>query len=280
MPALSISPWLMLGWLCQAGPQPWPHAATAQSLAEAIPPPSGYVRTGEAEGSFGQWARRLPLKPADAPVRLFNGRLKENQAAQVRVIDLDVGQRNRQQCADAIMRLRAEYLFSRAQHDAICFRATNGAALPWVDWARGSRPRVVGRKIEWRKAASADKSWSSLRRYLDFVFIYAGTYSLAKELIPVAGDDPVQPGDVFIQGGFPGHAVVVIDVAENARKQRVFLLAQSYMPAQDVHVLRGPAGSADPWYRFPVRDALETPEWTFSPARRMRFGNAGCGRAR
>lgn len=275
-----ISPWLVLGWLGQAAPQPWPHATAAQSLAAAIPPPSGYTRTREAESSFGQWARRLPLKPADAPVRLFNGRLKENQAAHTRVIDMDVGKRNRQQCADAVMRLHAEYLFSQGKHDAICFRATNGAALPWVEWAGGSRPRVAGRKIEWRRSGTADKSWPALRRYLDFVFTYAGTYSLAKELIPVAADDPVQPGDVFIQGGFPGHAVVVVDVAEDARKQRAFLLAQSYMPAQDVHVLRGVKGSADPWYRFPVGDALATPEWTFSPARRMRFGNAGCGRSR
>jgi hypothetical protein len=277
---MTISPWLLVGWLCQAAPQPWPHAATAPSLAAAIPTPSGYVRTHEAQGSFGQWARLLPLKPADAPVRLFNGRLKENQSAQTRVIDIDVGKRDHQQCADAVMRLRAEYLYSLGKHDGICFRATNGAALPWVQWAGGSRPRVAGRKIEWRKTAAADTSWPTFRRYLDFVFIYAGTYSLAKELLPVAADDPVQPGDVFIEGGFPGHAVIVVDVAENTRKQRVFLLAQSYMPAQDVHVLRGAKDSAGPWYHFPVGNALATPEWTFSPARRMRFGHVGCGRSR
>ena len=206
--------------------------------------------------------------------------MKENQSAHTRVIDIDVGRKNRQQCADAVMRLRAEYLYSRGRHSAICFRATNGSPLPWVDWAGGMRPRVTAHKIEWRKATIVDKSWRNLRRYLDFVFTYAGTYSLAKELMSVASDEPVRPGDVFIQGGFPGHAVLVVDVAESTSKRQLFLLAQSYMPAQDIHVLRGEKGSGHPWYHFPVGEALKTPEWTFSPARRMRFGGTGCDRSR
>jgi hypothetical protein len=277
---MSASVWLLLGWLAQASPPPWPHAATAQALADAIPPPTGYARTRETEGGFGQWLRRLPLKPADARVRLFDGRLKANQSAHTRVIDLDVGKKDHQQCADATMRLRAEYLFSLGKHDAICFRATNGTPVSWRDWMSGRRPRVAGRKIEWRKAAAADASWATFRQYLDFLFVYAGTYSLAKDLLPVADTNPVQPGDVFIQGGFPGHAVIVVDVAEDQRKKRVFLLAQSYMPAQDMHVLHDETGGLDPWYRFPVGESLVTPEWTFSPARRMRFPDTGCGPAR
>jgi hypothetical protein len=277
MAAMSVPIWLFFGWLGQAAAQPWPHAAAAQSLAEAIPPPAGYSRTREAEGSFGQWLRRLPLKPADAPVRLFDGRLKGNQSAHTRVIDLDVGKKDHQQCADAAMRLRAEYLFSLAKHDAICFRATNGTPVAWRDWMAGLRPRVAGRKIEWSKAAAADRSWATFRQYLDFLFVYAGTYSLAKESLPVAAAEPVQPGDVFIQGGFPGHAVIVLDVAVDPQQQRVFLLGQSYMPAQDIHVLHAQKGGLDPWYRFPVGDMLVTPEWTFAPARRVRFRDTGCG---
>lgn len=42
---------------------------------------------------------------------------------------------------------------------------------------------------------------------------------------------------VVARGGRFGHAVLVLDVAESASDERVFLIAQSYMPAQDIHVL-------------------------------------------
>jgi hypothetical protein len=277
MPVPCVLAGLLVTLLFGAAPYPWPHADTAHALAQDIVPPAGYARTKEPEGSFGDWLRRLPVRPRGTPVRLFDGRLKANQTAQARVIDIDVGNKDHQQCADAVIRLRAEYLYASGKGPLICFRATNGTALRWSDWAAGARPRVAGNKILWRKTAADDPSWPSFRRFLDFVFVYAGTYSLARELIPVAPNEPIRPGDVFIQGGFPGHAVMVVDVAENPKGRQLFLLAQSYMPAQDIHVLRG-TKQDDPWYRFPVGEILETPEWTFSPARRMRFQDASCGK--
>ena len=78
---------------------------------------------------------------------------------------------------------------------------------------------------------------------MDYVFAYAGTYSLAHELKP-APLATLQIGDVFIKGGFPGHAVLVADVVENAQTgEKRFLLVQSYMPAQEMHVLKNPAAA-------------------------------------
>lgn len=262
-------PWLLSALVAQTSALPWPHTAT-ETLAEAFPAPREFRRTTEPKGSFGEWLRALPMKPVGSPVRLFQGSLKTNQQAHARVLDMDVGSKNHQQCADAVIRLRAEYLFSRAAPEEICFRATSGVALPWSQWREGLRPKVAGRTITWAKTATTDASWSSFRRYLDFVFVYAGTFSLERDLQPVAPDEPLRPGDVFVQGGFPGHAVIVADLAENERGDRIFLLAQSYMPAQDVHVLVRP-GAKDAWYPFPVGTSLRTPEWTFSPPRRMRF---------
>ena len=48
----------------------------------------------------------------------------------------------------------------------------------------------------------------------------------------------IEIGDVFIQGGFPGHAIIVVDLAENEVGEKCFLVAQSYMPAQEIHVLK------------------------------------------
>ncbi len=80
-------------------------------------------------------------------------------------------------------------------------------------------------------------------------------------------------GDVFIQPGFPGHAVLVVDVARNVRTgRRVFLLAQSYMPAQDIHILQNPAGGAlGAWYDVDFGTKFRTPEWTFTAGQLRRF---------
>jgi len=41
----------------------------------------------------------------------------------------------------------------------------------------------------------------------------------------------------MIRAGSPGHAMLVVDVAEDERGRRIYLLAQSYMPAQDIHIV-------------------------------------------
>jgi len=57
----------------------------------------------------------------------------------------------------------------------------------------------------------------------------------------------------------PGHAVIVVDMAEDAKGQRAFLLAQSYMPAQDIHILKNPMDAdLSPWCRVP-RGAIGIP---------------------
>jgi hypothetical protein len=206
-------------------------------------------------------------------VLLHNGRTKANQGAHVAVVDIDTGPRDLQQCADACIRLRAEYLFSQGRARAIHFKFTSGHDALWPRWADGHRPIVKGNAVRWARAARADASYSSFRGYLDAVFRYAGSYSLRKEMVPVPRVQDVEPGDVFIQGGFPGHAVMVVDVAVNERTgTKAFLLAQSYMPAQDIHVLKNPGDAVlSPWYPADFGPRLVTPEWTFTRGDLRRF---------
>lgn len=256
---------------------PWPSAVQGHkdSVDARFPPPAGFERTVVAADSFAAWLRHLPLQPEGSRVRLYNGRLKANQSAQAAVLDIDVGQRDLQQCADAVIRLRAEYLWAAGCRDRIRFDFTSGDRATWPAWRDGARPRVDGAKVGWTQGAAPDASYASFRRYLDTVFSYAGTASLERELSSVARSSRIQPGDVFIQGGFPGHAVIVLDVAENEHGERRMLLAQSYMPAQEIHVLRRP-GTDQPWY--PARDegVLGTPEWTFQYSDLRRFDPVDC----
>ena len=75
----------------------------------------------------------------------------------------------------------------------------------------------------------------------------------------------VLPGDVLIRGGFPGHAIMVMDVATNAEGNRIYILAQSYMPAQDIHLLNNPSNQQiSPWYLVKKEERIVTPEYLFT----------------
>jgi uncharacterized protein DUF4846 len=244
-----------------------------ETLASRIAPPTGFERETVPSGSFGEWLRNLPLKKGQPEVRLFDGRLKGNQGAHVAVVDIDTGNKDLQQCADAVIRLRAEYLYSKNDFAGIHFNFTSGDPAQFVKWTEGFRPVVHGSRVSWAKSASPDTSYRSFRSYLNTVFTYSGTASLERELRKVTNVRDLRAGDVFIQPGYPGHAVLVVDVARDPRTgRRAFLLAQSYMPAQDIHILRNPRGGAlGAWYESDFGATLSTPEWTFSSTHLRRF---------
>ncbi|MEL6340187.1 MAG: DUF4846 domain-containing protein [Myxococcota bacterium] len=252
---------------------PWPTAADSTPLRERFETPADTERA-PADG-FGEFLRALPIRAGRPSVRLHDGGLKARQDVHAAVVDVDVGTLDLQQCADAALRLWAEYLWASERRDGICFRFTSGDAARWSSFRRGERAVVDGNSVRWRRRAEPRSDYVGFRRYLDSVFRYAGTASLARDLRRVKQVTDVRVGDVLLQGGFPGHAVLVVDLAQNQAGQHFALLAQSYMPAQDIHVLRGPDGDS-PWY--PVQGGVvQTPEWRFNWDRDLyRFHHAMC----
>jgi len=265
---------ILAGVALAAGQFPWltPPEDGYQTIRD-IPVPDGFTRVEQPDGSFGAWLRTLPLKPEGAQVHLFDGSLKANKSAHYRVIDIDVGARDLQQCADAVMRLRAEYFFSLREWDSIAFDFTNGDRVEYAMWRDGIQPGVAGADVMWLDTQKPDTTYAGFRQYLDAIFMYAGSYSLERELKPVASMGDIQPGDVFIQGGFPGHAIVVVDVARRASDSTAaFIVAQGFTPAQEFHVLRNNVNTEiDPWYIAGSGDRLKTPEWTFDWTDLRRF---------
>lgn len=246
-----LLPWLLLpAGLARAEPPavpdyPWlVSRSSAEDLGHRVTPPAGATRVPTAPGSFGAWLRHLPLLPAGAPVHLFDGQLKARQDVHAAVVDLDVGKRDLQQCADAVMRLRAEYLWAAGRLQDIHFHPDPG------------KPRVL--------AWAGGRDRTQFARYLVRVFAEAGSASLQAELTP-RGRILIEPGDVLIQGGYPGHAVLVLDVATTSDGRRFLLLGQSYLPAQEFHLLKnlGDPGLS-PWFdaaALAQPEGLQTPEW-------------------
>lgn len=222
--------------------------------------PAGFSRVSNS--SFAKYLLSVPLKPKGSKVMLYDGKEKWNQEAHYAVIDLPIGKRDLHQCADAVMRVRADFLRSEKRYADLHFNFTNGFNCEYSKWIDGYRIKVKGNNVSWFATENKGDSDVNYWKFLEMVWSYAGTLSLEKELVR---KDPaaIEAGDVWIKGGSPGHAIMVMDVAQNGNGEKIFLLAQSYMPAQEMHVLVNPNNTAlSPWYKVTKGD-LVTPEWTF-----------------
>ena len=240
-----------------------------KTIEERFPPPDGYARKQYRPGSFQAFLRSIPLKKYGAPVLLYDGR-KKTADVHVSVLDVPILKKNLIQCADALLLLRAEYLFRNKRYDEIVFSITNGMPVPFRKFARGYRLKVQGPSAVWRKGRyRTGLTREVLGEYLEFMYAYAGTLSLSRDLKRISVSD-INIGDIFIQGGSPGHAIIVLDMAINGKTgKKMMLLAQSYMPSQEIHILKS-FTSDSPWYEVEDTD-LETPEWLFKRNSIKRF---------
>jgi hypothetical protein len=209
--------------------------------------PKGFTRTNIDSLSFAFYLRHLPIKPDSVLVNYYNGEIKAKSNVYDAVIDMPISPKDLQQCADAVMRLRGEYLFTLKQYNAIQFRFLgDGQYHSFVSYAKGQY------------------TYSKFRAYMDYVFNYANTASLKKQLKEKAYND-IAIGDVLIQSGQPyGHAVIVVDLCTNKDGQKKYMLAQSYMPAQDTQLLLNPENGTV-WFNHNSNDqSIVTPEWVFT----------------
>lgn len=205
-----------------------------------IPVPGNYSRIEVEKKSFAQWLRRISLKKSKT-IHLYDGSVKADQSAQFAVLNISVGNQDLQQCADAVMRLRAEFLYAQKRFGEIVFRDNNNS----------------------KYAFGTNEDRNHFNKYLDRVFSYCGTISLERQLNQVRDTKDIKIGDVLISGGSPGHAMLVADMAINSQGKRIYLLAQGYMPAQDIHIVVNPSDAAlSPWYEMNNKE-VDTPGWSF-----------------
>jgi len=226
--------------------------------------PEGFSYVDDPDSAFSNWLLDLKFKKSKT-VYLYNGKLKSNQDAQYGVLNIDIGKKDLVQCADAAMKLRADHLFEKRLYDQIKFLATSGDEISFERWLKGIRWKEQGAKLVsyniYKEASNIRQEYDS---FMELVFSYCGTYSLSKQLKGVNDGRSIQPGDIFVFGGFPGHAVTVMTVAKNEEDERIFLLSQGYMPAQDIHILKNYANTdQSPWYKVSDLYPLHTPQWKF-----------------
>jgi hypothetical protein len=203
-------------------------------------PLTSYQRLKPEPDSFAAYLQSIPLKPAGTHTQTYTGSIARTDAYTAAVMDVSVGKQDLQQCADAVMRLRGEYLYHQKQYSAIAFKFTSGFKCDYIHYANGYRYR----NDKWVLNGKKDYSYDNFLRYMNLVFSYAGTLSLDKELKKVDSANDLRVGDIFIHGGSPGHCFIVMDVAQNSIHKKIFMLAQSFMPAQNIQLLQ----DGSPWF--------------------------------
>ena len=181
--------------------------------------PRGFERIEVASGSFGEFIRSFPLKKRGSHMTYYNEKLAFGQYFGYAVLDLPMLS-DIEQCADAVMRMRAEYLWSNGQYGSIHFHSVSGK--------------------DQKYSGNADRK--AFEKYMRGVFDNSNTASLRRDMKPKAVES-IAPGDVFVYEspgtGYYGHAVLVVDVAINKKTgQKAIMLAQSSTPALTMHIIR------------------------------------------
>jgi len=234
--------------------------------------PDGFVRAAYPQASFSDYIQQYKLKPYGAKVINYDGKEYVYQGGHVGVLELPVPSNGLQQCADALIRLRSEYLWDHNRKDEIGFNFTSGHYCSWSKYAEGYRPYINGNKVTFSKTKSEDTSKKNFYSYLNLIYMYAGTQSLYDELEKLNSVNELEVGDMLIYPGSPGHVVMIADKATQANGNNLFILAQGNTPAQSVHLLKNLNDSSiSPWYELELGAYLEIPTYYFDKTQFIRF---------
>ncbi len=241
------------------------------SVATRVLVPKDFKRVAYDKNSFQNYLRYYPLKPYGSKIINYDDSEYFAQDWHEAIFEVSVPKNGLQQCADALMRIRSEYLWQQNRKDEIGFNFTSGHYCSWIKYAQGYRPKIVGNKVTFHKTASPNDTKSNFYKYLNLIYTYAGTLSMYHELPKVAVSD-LKIGDMLVKPGSPGHIEIIVDEIVDDQGNKMFLLAQGNTPAQSVCLLKNfEEASISPWYRFDKNEPVYTPSYYFDEARFIRF---------
>lgn len=261
----------------EPAPTPYPVNKEGNTIKERFPVPQGYERVPVEPGSFAEFLRNHPLKNYGVPAYTYEGIINEEASIQG-VFNQDITPRDLQQCADAIMRLWAEYLYEREEYGRISFNFLSGFECDYVSWASGKRVKIDGNEVSWVETdAGEDYSYETFRKYLDMVHAYANTTSLQMQMTPVQVNQ-LSIGDVFIMTAQQmsndyGHAAIIVDMAVHKETgEKIFLVAEGNMPATETYIVLNDDEMMGAWHKLNNNFEFVKNEWVCPAQFIRRFG--------
>lgn len=242
------------------------------TIYSRVKAPKGFKRVNYPKESFQTYLRSYKLKPFGSKIINFNGSEYYWQQGHVGILDIPVPKNGLQQCADALIRIRSEYLWSTNRKNEIGFNFTSGHYCSWAKYAQGYRPNIKGNKVTFSKTASPNHTKENFYKYLNLIYMYSGTLSLSQELEAVTFVKDLKIGDMLIKGGSPGHIVILADEVINSKGEKLFLLFQGNTPAQSVHLVKNlEDNNISPWYNLKTNAVIPVSNYTFHDSKFARF---------
>ncbi|MFC0604024.1 DUF4846 domain-containing protein [Winogradskyella pulchriflava] len=233
--------------------------------------PSGYQRVEYTIGSFEDYLRNYKLKSFGSKIINYDDSEYFWQGGHIGILEIPVPKNGLQQCADALIRIRSEFLWDNNRKDEIGFKFTSGHYCSWTKYAEGYRPKINGNKVSFHNTANTNHTKENFYKYLNLIYMYSGTLSLYNELEAVKAKD-LKIGDMLIKGGSPGHIVMIADEVINDNGEKLFLLFQGNTPAQNVHLVKNlEDASISPWYQLKDDAVIPVSNYTFDSAKFVRF---------
>jgi len=234
--------------------------------------PKGYKHVAYRKGSFQEYLRNYKLKPFGTKIINYDNTEYFWQDGHIGILDIPVPKNGLQQCADALIRIRSEYLWDNNRKVEIGFNFTSGQYCSWKQYAIDFRPKINGNKVSFHKTALVNHSKENFYKYLNLIYMYSGTLSLYNELPKINSAKDLMIGDMLIKGGSPGHIVMICDEVINNKGEKLYLLFQGNTPAQSVHLVKNLEDSEiSPWYNLKQDAVIPVSNYTFSNSKFVRF---------
>lgn len=242
------------------------------TIATRVKVPEGYKRAAYPDGSFQDYLRHYKLKPSGSSIINYDNTEYFWQMGHIGILDIPVPANGLQQCADALIRVRSEYLWNNNRKNEIGFNFTSGHYCAWTKYAEGYRPKISGNQVTFLKTAATDYSKANFYNYLNLIFMYSGTLSLYHELPKITNTKTLKIGDMLIKGGSPGHIAIICDEIVNAQGEKRYLLFQGNTPAQSVHLVKNLEDtSISPWYKLERHQVIPVSNYIFTNSEFVRF---------
>ena len=228
-------------------------------IEERFQPPAGFIRIPTDSNSFAYWLRQMPLLSENSSVKDYKNRMfkKSNDSTVAAVVAYNIKGRKLEQCMDILLKFWTEYLINQNKRNEIIFPLPDGLMLSWTDWENGMRPKFRGLNFYLENTAKPDSSNLSLKKYLNTIFEYSSTqafYHYYKDINPA----DLQIGDFVVKKGYKGHAMMIVDLAQDKDGNLQALIGQGDTPACQFYLLN--YEMENPWFPIDISiDVLPLP---------------------
>jgi hypothetical protein len=221
--------------------------SSTNTILSTFNPPNGYKKLNIVKNGFSDWIRNLPLKPSKSDVLDFRGKIfkSKNDTTVAAVIDWSIRGKRLEQCMDLLVRFYAEYLWENKEHRKLALPLPGKQLLKWSEWEKGFRPKFSGINFDLIKSEKYNPTKSNFNIYLNLIFAESHTQQFYYAY-PAIKRQEVQIGDFIVKRGVKGHAVMIVDLAQNENGELIALIGQGDTPACEFYLLNYKKNQ--PWF--------------------------------